>query len=331
MSKLSIIASKLVESGKGILAIDESTGTCKNRFDALDIPFTEEKRRQYRELLVTTPNIEESISGYILFDETIRQSNEVGESFADILKSKGIAVGIKVDQGKVDCPEGENGEHLTIGLDGLDARLKEYKELGAEFAKWRAAIYISDVMPTNTCLDQNMEALADYAVICQKNGIVPIIEPEIVMSGKHTINQCYGASSRALSKLFSKLESKGAELEGLLLKTNMILPGKESGQQVSDEVIAEQTMKCFKENVPTQVAGIVFLSGGQTPKQSADRLNMINKMFGGKPWTISFSYGRGIQQPALNAWADEAKTDEQSQQELQKAAKNCSLASEGKL
>jgi fructose-bisphosphate aldolase, class I len=295
------IVSKLVMSPKGILAIDESINTCNGRFEKLGIPTTEEKRREYRELLVTAPGIENYISGYITFDETIRQGTLTGKNFTSILQEKGIQIGIKTDTGLVDLP-GHLGEKITNGLDGLGDRLKEYKNMGATFAKWRAVYTIGENMPSEACIRANAEALAFYASICQENNIVPIIEPEVLMDGDHTIEKCYEVTGHNLDAVFQALNAKEVFIPGVILKTSMVLPGKDSKLVIHELEIARQTIKCLKEHVPEHIGGIVFLSGGQKDEDATRRLNDMHNL-GPLPWPLTFSYGRAIQNGALKSFA----------------------------
>src|SRR6266511_4909912 len=278
MSKqeLESIAQAMVAKGKGILAADESMGTIKRRFDSIKIESSENNRRAYREMLFTTNGIEEAISGVILFDETIRTSASDGTPFAQLLSKKGIMPGIKVDKGPVDIP-GFPGEVVTEGLDGLRGRLKEYKELGAKFAKWRVVITIGDGIPTYTCLEANAHALARYAALCQEGGIVPIVEPEVLMEGTHTIDRSYDVTAAVLDALYEELFAQRVQLEGTLLKPNMVLSGYTCRQQASVDEVAEKTIKCFRTGVPASVPGIVFLSVGQTDEDATAHLDAINK------------------------------------------------------
>ena len=293
-------ARALVAPGKGILAADESDGTIKKRFDTIHVESTEESRRAYRELLFTTPGMEEHISGVILYDETIRQSSAEGTPFPKLLESKGIVPGIKVDTGAKPLALAE-GETVTEGLDGLRERLAEYRELGARFAKWRAVITIGKNIPSEYCIWTNAHALARYAALCQEGGLVPIVEPEVLMDGEHTIQRSFEVTSRTLHAVFTELRDQKVHPEGILLKPNMVLPGYESSEQVSDEEIAHETVQCFRRHVPAAVPGIVFLSGGQSEEEATRRLNAINAI-GPHPWKVSFSYGRALQAAALKAW-----------------------------
>jgi fructose-bisphosphate aldolase class I len=300
VEQLENTALQLVAPGKGILAADESFGTIEKRFKAVGIESTEESRRDYREMLFTTPDVGEFLSGVILFDETIRQESSGGTPLPEILKSQGIIPGIKVDRGAKDMAHFP-GEKVTEGLDGLRERLEEYKGLGARFAKWRAVITIGDGIPTDYCIATNAHALARYAALCQEQGIVPIVEPEVLMDADNDIATCYDATSRTLHKTFDELFHQRVDLEGILLKPNMVISGKGSPTQASAEEVAEWTIRCFRENVPASVPGIVFLSGGQSDEQASENLNAINSL-GDQPWVLSFSYGRALQAPALKAW-----------------------------
>ena len=293
-------AQAIVADGKGILAADESTGTIKKRFDSIGVESTEEARRPDRELLFTTAGAEEFSGGVILYDETIRQSASDGTPFPRLLDSKGVVPGIKVDEGAKPLALAE-GETVTEGLDGLRERLAEYHELGARFAKWRAVITIGKNIPSEYCIWTNAHALARYAALCQESGLVPIVEPEVLMDGEHTIQRSYEVTSHTLHAVFTELRDQRVHPEGILLKPNMVLPGYESSEQVSDEEIAHETVKCFRRHVPAAVPGIVFLSGGQSEEEATRRLNAINAV-GPHPWKVSFSYGRALQAAALKAW-----------------------------
>lgn len=292
---------RLMESPKGILAIDESVPTCNKRFEKLGVETTEEKRRQYREMLVTTPDIEKYISGYIFFDETLRQKTVDGVSFISIMKDKGIEVGIKVDQGTVDL-DPTSGEKVTTGLDGLTSRLEEYKQMGATFAKWRAIYKVSDTTPSDLCIKSNAEAFVNYALACQEKDIVPIIEPEILIEGDHSIETCYEITAKNFQFLFTSLNSAGVFLPGIILKTSMVIAGQSAINPSSSDEVAEMTLKCLEENVSKEVGGIVFLSGGQGDEEATLNLNAIAKL-GQASWPITFSYGRAIQNKALNYWS----------------------------
>ena len=299
--KLKATAAAMVARGKGILAIDESHGTCKKRFDSIQKECTEETRREYRGLLVTAPGIEEAVAGYIMYDETIRQKTDDGTSFVDVLKSKGVIPGIKVDTGAHELAL-HPGEKVTEGLDGLRGRLEEYAALGAGFAKWRSVITIGDGLPSEACIMANAHGLARYAALCQEAGLVPMVEPEVIMDGDHSIERCYEVMAETLQVLFAQLEEEGVMLEGTILKTSMVLSGKDAVERAGAEEVAEMTVKCLKENVPAELAGIVFLSGGQSAEEATVHLDLMNKKFKELPWPLSFSYGRALQAPALATW-----------------------------
>ena len=301
MGELHRTAKELVADDRGILAADESSGTIEKRFDTIDLESTEENRRAYRDMLFTTPGLEESVSGVILYDETIRQSAADGTPFSKLLAGKGIIPGIKVDTG-AKALAGAPGETVTEGLDGLRERLQEYKELGARFAKWRAVITIGDGLPTAYCIQVNAHALGRYAALCQEQGIVPIVEPEVLMDADNDIETCFRATRRTLHKVFDELYHQRVDLKGILLKPNMVISGKGAAEQATAEEVAQWTIRCFRETVPAAVPGIVFLSGGQSDEQASENLNAINSL-GPQPWVLSFSYGRALQAPALKAWA----------------------------
>jgi len=325
--ELERIAGTIVADGKGILAADESTGTIKKRFDSIGIESTEETRRHYRELLFTTEGAEEFIGGVILFDETIRQQASDGTPFPKLLESKGIVPGIKVDTGAKPLALAE-GETVTEGLDGLRERLVEYRALGARFAKWRAVITIGKDLPSEYCLWTNAHALARYAALCQESGLVPIVEPEVLMDGDHSIERSFHVTSHTLHAVFTELRDQRIHPEGILLKPNMVLSGYESSEQVSDEEIARQTIQCFRRHVPAAVPGIVFLSGGQSEEEATRRLNAINGI-GPHPWQVSFSYGRALQASALKAWGGREENVEAAQRAYYHRARMNSLAQTG--
>ncbi len=308
MSELHETAKAIVAPGKGILAADESTGTIEKRLSSIGVESTEERRRFYRETLFRTEGQEEAISGVILYDETIRQEAEDGTPLVELLASKGIIPGIKTDKGAKDLANFP-GEKVTEGLDGLRDRNTEYVRLGARFAKWRAVITIGDGIPTDFCIVANAHALARYAALSQETGLVPIVEPEVLMDGDHDIDTCDEVTKRTLSALYEQLDAHKIDLAGTLLKPNMILPGK-GDRTAPPEEVAERTIACFKEVVPDEVPGIVFLSGGQSDTEATANLNAMNKL-GPHPWQLSFSYGRALQQPALKAWGgDDSKRDD---------------------
>jgi fructose-bisphosphate aldolase class I len=293
-------AKALVAEGKGILAADESTGTIKKRFDSIDVESTEENRRAYRDLLFTTEGAEEFISGVILYDETIRQSSADGTPFPKLLESKGIIPGIKVDTGAKPLAL-TDGETITEGLDGLRDRLNEYRELGARFAKWRATYSVGDGRPSEYCVWTNAHALARYAALCQEAGLVPIVEPEVLMDGDHTIEGASKATGRVLQAVYTELHDQRLDLYGTLLKPNMVLSGYDASSRAGVDEVAEATVDVLTRHVPAAVPGIVFLSGGQTDEDATAHLNAMNAR-GPHPWQLSFSYGRALQAPALKAW-----------------------------
>src|SRR5438309_6721049 len=293
VQQLESTAGAIVAEGKGILAADESTGTIKKRFDSIGVESTEDTRRAYRELLFTTEGVEEFISGVILYDETIRQSALDGTPFPKVLESKGVIPGIKVDTGATPLALAE-GETITEGLDGLRDRLEEYHGLGARFAKWRAVITIGKDIPSEYCIWTNAHALARYAALAQEAGLVPIVEPEVLMEGVHTIERSFEVTSRTLHAVFTELRDQRIHPEGILLKPNMVLSGYECPEQASHEEVAAQTIRCFKRHVPAAVPGVVFLSGGQSDEDATANLNAMNAM-GEHPWQLSFSYGRALQ------------------------------------
>jgi fructose-bisphosphate aldolase class I len=294
------VARSLVSAGKGILAADESAPTIEKRLKTVGVPSTEESRRAYRELLFTTPGASEFISGVILFDETLRQKAADGSPFPEVLSRQGILPGIKVDQG-AKALAGFPGEKITEGLDGLRERLEEYRAAGARFAKWRAVIAIGEGIPTAYCLKANAHALARYAALCQEAGLAPIVEPEVLMDGSHTVERCEEVTTGILSLVFSELIEHRVALEGALLKPNMVLSGKECPKQAGVAEVAEATVRCLRRVVPSAVPGIVFLSGGQTAERATEHLSAMNAL-GGHPWELSFSYGRALQDPVLKAW-----------------------------
>jgi fructose-bisphosphate aldolase class I len=327
MADLENTARALVAEGKGILAADESDGTIKKRFDSIGVESNEEARRAYRDLLFTTEGAEEYIGGVILFDETLRQGSADGTPFPKLLESKGIVPGIKVDTGAKPLALAE-GETVTEGLDGLRERLNEYRELGARFAKWRAVITIGKDIPSEYCIWTNAHALARYAALCQEASIVPIVEPEVLMDGDHTIERSFEVTSRTLHAVFTELRDQRVQPEGILLKPNMVLSGYESPQQAADEEIAHETVRCFLRHVPAAVPGIVFLSGGQSEEEATSRLNAMNAL-GPHPWKLSFSYGRALQAAALKAWGGKEENVEAAQRAYYHRAKMNSAAQTG--
>jgi fructose-bisphosphate aldolase class I len=298
-------AKAMVAEGKGLLAMDESTPTCNKRFEKVGIPQTEEARRSYRELIVTTPGLGEFISGVILYDETIRQSRKDGTPFVKVITDAGIIPGIKVDTGAKDMA-GHPREKITEGLDGLRDRLAEYSQMGARFAKWRAVITIADGIPSRGCIEANAHALARYAALCQEAGLVPIVEPEVLMDGGHTLERCFEVTAEVLRTVFSQLYTQRVTLEGMILKPNMVLPGLTCPKQDSVEEVADATVRCLLRAVPAAVPGIAFLSGGQSGELASARLNAMNVRFRSRlPWALAFSFARAIQQPALEIWQGE--------------------------
>jgi fructose-bisphosphate aldolase class I len=304
LSELASIARAMVAPGKGILAADESSPTIKKRFDSVQAESTEENRRSYREMLFTAEGAEEFISGVILFDETIRQSGSNGTPFPALLEKKGILPGIKVDKGAKDLAFA-SGEKVTEGLDGLGDRVAEYRQLGARFAKWRAVITIGDGIPSDYCIDANAHALARYAALCIEADLVPIVEPEVLMDGTHSLERCHEVTERTLRKVFAALYEQRVPLTEIILKPNMVLSGADCPTQASVKEVAEATLDCFRNSVPAQVPGIVFLSGGQSDELATAHLNEMNKI-GTAPWELSFSYGRALQAAPLKAWAGSA-------------------------
>lgn len=325
MNDLTKTAQQLVNPKKGILAADESFPTIEKRLKSIEIESTEENRRAYRELLFTTSGIEDFISGVILFDETIKHKTKDGVPFPKVLADKGIIPGIKVDQGK----EKIKGEFITKGIEGLSDRLKEYFKLGARFTKWRAVYEILDSTPSDNAINKNAELLAEFALISQKSGFVPIVEAEVLMDGSHGIEKCGEVTKKVLSSVFSELEKKGVDLNGILLKPNMIVPGKESKEKMEPEKVAVETIKTFKRVLPEELLGVVFLSGGQTPDKATANLNAINKK-DECPWELSFSFGRALQKETLEAWKGREENAKMAQDLFLKRAKLVSLARQGK-
>ena len=322
-------ARALVAEGKGILAADETVPTLTKRFATLKIESTEDSRRTYREMFFTTPDVAEFISGVILQDETIRQKNASGKPLAEVLSKQGIIPGIKVDTG-AKVLAGSPDEKVTEGLDGLRDRLKEYAAMGARFAKWRAVIRITDTLPSPMCVSVNAHALARYAALCQEQGIVPIVEPEVLMDGFHTIERCEEVTSSVLHAVFNALFEQCIRLEGMLLKPNMVISGKECGRKASVDEVAAATLRCLGRHVPAAVPGIVFLSGGQSDILATAHLNAINKLDLPKPWKISFSYGRALQDPAIEAWHGKPQNLKAGQQAFYFRAKCNSASALGK-
>ena len=327
LESLEEIAAYIVEDGRGILAADESNPTCGKRFDSIGVESTEDNRRDYREMLFRSEGMKGNIGGVILFDETIRQKAEDGTPLVNIITEQGALPGIKVDKGLKpleDSPE----ETVTQGLDGLNGRCSEYEKIGAKFAKWRAVINIGEGIPTDDCINQNMEALAKYAKIVQENKMVPIVEPEVLMDGNHTIDRCLEVTSKILSALFNYLEEHGVNIKGTLLKPSMVISGKDAKEQASVEEVAEKTLKCLIANVPSDLPGITFLSGGQSDIDATAHLDAMNKI-GGFDWKLSFSYGRALQQPALKTWLGKKENAEAAQAALSHRALMNKKAAQG--
>lgn len=328
-NELETTARAMVAKGKGVLAIDESAPTIEKRFKTINIASTEENRRAYRDLLITAPGSAEYVSGMILYDETMRQSTVKGVPFPKALADQGIMPGIKVDKGTKELA-GKPGEVVTEGLDGLRERLTEYRQLGAKFAKWRAVITIGNGIPTSACIRTNTHALARYAALCQEAGIVPMVEPEVLMDADNTIDTCYDVTSRTLTALFSELEKQGVVLEHTILKVNMVVSGKLCKVQAGVAEVAEKTVKCLRSTVPAIIPGIVFLSGGQSAELATIHLNAMNAANPHLPWPLSFSYGRALQEPCLKAWGGKPENVANAQQVLLHREKCNSLASLGK-
>jgi fructose-bisphosphate aldolase, class I len=322
-------AAAIMGDNKGILAMDESTPTCDKRFAQNGIPQTVEARRAYRELIVTTPKLGEFISGAILFDETIRQSTRTGVPFVKVLADAGIIAGIKVDSGAKEMA-GHKGEKITEGLDNLRERLSEYVELGARFAKWRAVITINEGIPSDACIDANAHALSRYAALCQEANLVPIVEPEVLMDGQHSLERCFDVTVKVLHTVFKHLYLSGVVLEGIILKPNMVLPGLSCPHQEEVDKVAEATYRCFLQSVPAAVPGIAFLSGGQSYELASARLNAMNVKFKSRlPWPLGFSFSRAIQEPALKIWKGQEANVQAAQQALYHRAKCNSAARAG--
>ena len=295
------IANYIVSDGKGILAADESSGTIEKRFKSINVESTEDNRRKYREMLFRSPVMAEAIGGVILFDETLRQKSSDGDYLRNVILDHGSLPGIKVDQGVKEF-EGGSDEKITTGLDGLHERCQEYEKLGAKFTKWRAVINVSDEIPSNNCINENMNALAEYALIAQQNNMVPIVEPEVIMDGSHSVERCHEVTNQTLLVLFEMLDKKNVNIKGTLLKPNMVVSGTENNYQAPIEEVAGKTLQCLKSSVPDELPGIVFLSGGQSDLDATAHLDAMNKI-GGFKWKLSFSYGRALQQAALKTWA----------------------------
>ena len=327
LNTLEEIANYIVSDGKGILAADESNPTCGKRFDSIGVESTETNRRDYREMLFRASGMQDNIGGVILFDETIRQNAEDGTSLVELIKHQGALPGIKVDKGLAPL-ESSPEETVTQGLDGLDERCKEYVSLGAKFTKWRAVIKISESLPTEECIEANMQALAKYAKIVQNNNMVPMVEPEVLMDGSHTIDQCYETTSKSLKSLFRCLKEEGVNIAGTILKPNMVTSGSIAESQATAQEVAEMTVKCLNENVPSDLPGVTFLSGGQSDVDATAHLDAMNKI-GGFPWKLSFSYGRALQQPSLKAWLGKEENIPLAQDALSHRALMNKLAANG--
>ena len=328
LSNIEEIAAFIVADGKGILAADESNPTCAKRFDSIGVESTETTRRDYREMLFRSSGMEGNIGGVILFDETIRQLASDGTLLREIISNQSALAGIKVDKG-LQPIEGCPGETLTIGLDGLDGRLKDYALMDAKFTKWRAVINIGEGTPTDHCIDLNMQALADYAKCAQDNGMVPIVEPEVLMDGVHSIEQCYEASARSLKSLFVHLEKNEVNVKGTILKPNMVTSGKDCSEQAGMDEVAARTLECLTNNIPAELPGVTFLSGGQSELLATAHLDAMNKI-GGFPWKLSFSYGRALQAAALKAWGGQSENVFTAQENFSHRARMNKLASLGK-
>ena len=326
LNSLEEIASYIVSEGKGILAADESNPTCGKRFDSIGVESNEDNRRDYREMLFRSNGMKGNIGGVILFDETIRQKAKDGTPLIDIISDQGALPGIKVDKGLQ--PIGDSEETVTVGLDGLDERLKEYAFMGAKFTKWRAVIKIGDGMPSDECIDANIKALADYAKLVQDNGMVPMVEPEVLMDGGHSVDDCYSATERSLKSLFKHLIENDVNIKGTILKPNMITSGSTATEQASINEVAKMTIDCLLNNVPSSLPGITFLSGGQSDILATAHLNAMNKL-DGLLWKVSFSYGRALQASALKAWMGKPENIFISQDALSHRAKMNKLASLG--
>ena len=326
LNTLEEIATYIVSEGKGILAADESNPTCGKRFDSIGVESTENNRRDYREMLFRSKGMKGNIGGVILFDETIRQNAKDGTPLINIIEDQGALPGIKVDKGLQ--PIGDSEETVTVGLEGLDERLKEYAAMGAKFTKWRAVIKIGDGMPSQECIDANMKALADYAKLVQDNGMVPMVEPEVLMDGGHSIDDCYEATERSLQSLFTHLIANEVNIKGTILKPNMVTSGSTAEKQAGVQEVAEKTVDCLLKNVPASLPGITFLSGGQSDIHATAHLDAMNKL-GGLLWKVSFSYGRALQAAALKAWKGKPENMFISQDALSHRALMNKLASQG--
>ena len=329
LKKLEDTVQELLSPGRGILAADESTGTIEKRFENVEIESNEQSRKEYREMLFTTEGIGEFLSGVILYDETIRQNSSDGTPMPELLERQNIVPGIKVDGSTVNLPLSP-GEKFTQGLDGLGSRLEEYVGMGARFGKWRAVITIGDGTPTARCIEDNARALGLYAAFCQEAGIVPIVEPEVLIDGDHSIEQCFEASEWMLRATYKALYEQGVELTGTLLKPNMVISGKEAENQSGVEEVARATVECLRRSVPAAVPGIVFLSGGQSALQATAHLNAMNRLYDNLPWELSFSYARALQEKPMEIWKGESGNAEEAQKAFYHRAKMNSAARDGK-
>ena len=327
LNTLEEIAKYIVSDGKGILAADESNPTCGKRFDSIGVESTESNRRDYREMLFRSSGMKDNIGGVILFDETLRQNAQDGTPLIELIKNQGALPGIKVDKGLAPLDSSPE-ETLTQGLDDLDERCKEYFTLGTKFTKWRAVIKISDNIPSDECIQANMESLAKYAKIVQDNNMVPMVEPEVLMDGNHSIQKCYEVTSKSLKILFKSLKDEEVNIAGTILKPNMVTSGSTAEPQASIQEVAEMTLQCLKENVPSDLPGITFLSGGQSDVTATAHLDAMNKI-GGFSWKLSFSYGRALQQPSLKAWLGKEENVLQAQEALSHRALMNKLAANG--
>ena len=327
IKKLEGVAASLLTGGKGILAADESNATMDKRLETVSVAADEETRRLFRNLLFTAPDIEKYVSGIILFDETMRQKGDDGQTFPALLLSRGIAVGIKVDRGTVPLPFFE-GEKITEGLDGLRERLEEYRQLGATFAKWRAVFSLGDGLPSDTCISANTHGLCRYGALCQEEGIVPILEPEVLLDGEHSLHDCREATARVLTEVFRVAAGYQVVPSAMILKIHMVLPGAQSQEKVDEETIARETIETLVQNIPSDIAGVVFLSGGQGSPEATERLNAIAKEE--HPWPLTFSYSRAIEEPVLAAWQGKEENVEKAHEVLLERLRANSLAAEGK-
>ena len=328
IQELKDTANAMAATGKGILAMDESDPTCNKRFDALGIATTPEKRREYRDMLLTKPGLSDFISGAILFDETIRQNALDGTPFPQLMQKLGIIPGIKVDTGAKELA-GHAGEKVTEGLDGLRERLAEYYDMGARFAKWRAVITIGDGIPSDACIAANAHALARYALLCQEASIVPIVEPEVLMDGSHSIERSYEVTEKTQLAVFSQLKEQGVLLEGMILKPSMVISGAEASNRADIQKVAEETIRCLSKTVPSEVPGIAFLSGGQSDEDATAHLNAMNSMGKDLPWTLTFSYGRALQQASMLAWSGKPENVADAQEVIFHRAKLNGAAATG--